>query len=115
MEEASCMYPKLSDQTQFGLNKINKMKDYFITKIREKEAVSQRLSKYIAVFNCFENILIVLSATSGGVSIATFASVFGAPVGVASASFNSAFSLSTIIIKKLLKTTKNKSKIHNKY
>ena len=60
-------------------------------------------SKYIAAFNYFDKSLIVLSATSGGVSIASFASVIGAPVGLASASFSFAFSMMTIgIIKKLL-------------
>ena len=43
--------------------------------------------------------LIVLSATSGGVSIISLTSVVGAPVGIASASFTLTFSLTTGIIK----------------
>ena len=58
--------------------------------------------------------LFVLFATSGTISIASFATVIGAPVGIANASFNLEFSMSTGIIKKLLKTTKNKNKKHNK-
>ena len=54
----------------------------------------------------------LLSATSGGVSITSFASIIGAPVGIASASF--VFSLTTGIIKKLLKTTRNKKEKYNK-
>ena len=46
--------------------------------------------------------------------IASFATVIGAPVGIASASFSFAFSISTGIVKKLLKTTRNKKKKHNK-
>ena len=42
------------------------------------------------------------------------ATVIGAPVGIVSASFNLAFSISTGIIKKLLKTTINNEKKHNK-
>ena len=58
-------------------------------------------SEYIAAFNYSDKSLIVLSATRGGVSIASFASVIGAPVGLASASFSFAFSMMTIgIIKK---------------
>ena len=45
--------------------------------------------------------------------IASFACVIGAPVGIASASFSFAFSISTGIIKKLLKTTQNKKKKHS--
>ena len=50
----------------------------------------------------FDKVLIVLSATNGEVSIASFASVIGAPVGIASASFSYAFSVTTGIVKKLL-------------
>ena len=58
--------------------------------------------------------LIVLSVTTGSISIVSFATVVGAPVGIASASFSLAFSISTGIVKKLLKTTRNKKKKHNK-
>ena len=65
-------------------------------------------------FNYFDKSLIVSSLTSDPISIATFATVIGAPVGIASASFGFAFSMSTNIVKKLLKTTQNKKKKHNK-
>ena len=61
-----------------------------------------------------DKILIVLSATSGGVSIISFATVIGAPVGIASASFTLIFSLTTGLIKKLLSITRNKKKKHDK-
>ena len=50
-------------------------------------------SKYVAAFDYIDNILIVFSATTGGVSICSFASVVGAPVGIASASFTLILSL----------------------
>ena len=43
-----------------------------------------------------------------------FTSVLGAPVRLASASFMLIFSLTTGIVKKLLSTTRNKKKMHNK-
>ena len=43
-----------------------------------------------------------------------FTTVIGAPVGIASASFTSIFSLTTGIIKKLLSLTRNKRKKHDK-
>ena len=55
-----------------------------------------------------------LSVTTSSISIALFATVIGAPVGMTSTSFSLAFSISTGIIKKLLKTTRNKKKKHNK-
>ena len=57
--------------------------------------------------------LIVLSIATGSISIASFATVIRAPVGIISASFSYTFSISTGIVKKLLKTTRNKKK-HNK-
>ena len=72
--------------------------------------MSKRLSKYITFFDYFDKSSINLSVTTGSISIASFATVFGAPVGMASASFSVAFSISTEIVKKLLKTTRNKKK-----
>ena len=72
--------------------------------------MSKRLSKYIASFDYFGKSLIVLSVTTGSISIASFAIVIGTPVGIASASFSVALSISMEIVKKLLKTTRNKRK-----
>ena len=47
-------------------------------------------------------------------SIISFVSIIGTPVGIASASFGFVFSLTTGIIKKLLSITRNKNKKHNK-
>ena len=99
---------------QFRLNKINENIDYFIADIKESELMSIRRSKYITSFNYFDKYLIVLSATGGSISIASFAKVIGAPVGIASASFSLAFLLSTGLEKNLLKTRRNKKKKHNK-
>ena len=63
--------------------------------------MSKKLSKYIAVFDYFDKSLIVLFVTSGSISIALFATVIGAPVGIASASVSFTFSLTLGIIKKL--------------
>ena len=76
--------------------------------------MSKRLSKYIVCCEYFDKFLIVSSATSGSVSIASFAAVTGTPVGIASARFSLTFSLSTGLVKKLLKTTRDKNKKHNR-
>ena len=97
----------LNDQTKFRLNEINKIKDYFNSEIQERKTMSKKLSKYIAAFDYIDKILIVLSATS---SIISFTSVIGVPAGLASASFFLVFSLTTGIIKNLLKVTRKKEK-----
>ena len=65
-------------------------------------------------FDCIGNVLIVLSAISGGVSITSFTSIIGAPVGISSASFTLISSLTTGILKKLLNTTRKKKKKDDK-
>ena len=57
----------------------------------------KRLSKFIASFDYFGKSLIVLSVTSGSISIALFATVIEAPVGIASANFTLAFSMSAVL------------------
>ena len=99
---------------QFRLNKINEIEDYFIVEIKERELMSKKLRKYISFFDYFDQSLIDLSVTSGRLSIASFATVIGVPIGITSASLSLAFSLCIGLVKKLLKATRNKRKKHNK-
>ena len=48
------MYPNISNDQQFRLNKINEIKDYFIAEIKERELISKRLSNYIVSFDFFD-------------------------------------------------------------
>ena len=100
----------LSEQTKFQLDEISKIESYFIEEINQRKSCSQKLSKYVTTFDYIDKILIVLSATTGGVSIISFTSVIGAPVGIVSASFTLIFSLATGIVKKLLNITRKKEK-----
>ena len=86
---------------KFRLNKISKIEDYFIAEIKERELMSKKLSKYISFFDYFDKPLIVSSVTSGGVSIASFATAIGAPIGITSASLSLAFLLFTGLVKRL--------------
>ena len=103
------------DQQQFRLNKINENKDYLVAKIKERELMSKRLSKYIDSLDYFDKWLIVLSVTNSSISIGSFATVIGAPAGTVSASFSLAFSIFTGIVKTLLKTTRKKKEKLNKF
>ena len=75
------------------------MKIIFTKKVIKESYTVKKLSKYVTVFDYIDKVLIALSATSGGVSIISFTSVVGAPVGIASASFTLIFSLTTGIVK----------------
>ena len=72
--------------------------------------MGKKLNKFISAFDYIDKILIVLPAASGGISTIFYTSVTGASVGIASASFSLMFSLTTRIIKKLLKITRNSKK-----
>ena len=96
------------------LDKISENENYFHQEINQRKLCSKKLSKYVTTFDCIDKVLIALSETSGRVSIISFTSVVGAPVGIASASFTLIFSLTTGIVKKLLSITRNKKKKHNK-
>ena len=104
----------ISNDQQFRLSKINEIKDYFIAEIKERELMSKNLSKYIASLEYFGKSLIVLSITTGSISIASFATIIGAPVGIVSARCSLPFSVTPGFVKKFLKTKRNKKKKHNK-
>ena len=83
----------LSEQTKFQLNKIIGIENYFYQEINQRKSCRRKLNKYVTVFDYIDQALIVLSATSGGVSIISFTTIVGAPVGIESASLTSFFSL----------------------
>ena len=88
---------KLSDQTKFRLYEIKKIDNYFINEINQQKSYSKKLNKYVTIFDYIDKILIILSATTGGISIISFASIIGVPAGIASVSH-------------LLSTTRKKKK-----
>ena len=104
------MYPNISNDQEYRLKKINEIEEYFIAEIRERELISKNLSKYIVSFDYLDKSLIISSVTTGSISIASFATVIGAPVGIMSASCSLAFSITTGFVKKFLKTIRNKNK-----
>ena len=82
--------------------RLNKIEYYFITEIEEREVMTKRLNKFIAIFYYIDKILIVLSEAKEGISIISFSSFIGTPAGIASASSSLVFSFTVRIIKKLL-------------
>ena len=111
------IYPNLatnvSNDQQFKLNKINETKDYFLAEVRERELISKNPSEYIASLDYFDKSSNVLAILSGSISIASFASVIGAPAGIIGASCGCTFSITSEFVKKFLKTIRNKIKKHN--
>ena len=98
----------LTDQT-----KLSKTENHFNQEIKDRKLNSKKLSKYLVSFDYIDKILIVLSATRGGVPIISFTTVIGASVGIASTIFTLIFSLTKEVFKKLLNVTRNKKKKHD--
>ena len=91
--------PNISNEQQFRLNKINEINDYFFAEIRERELISKNISKYIAALDYFDKSLNILSLLSGSISIASFATVIGAPAGIIGASCGFTFSITSGFVK----------------
>ena len=73
MNESNSIKPidrrNLTEQTKIRLDKITETESYFHQEINQRKLCSKKLSKYVAAFGNIDKILIVLCATSGGVSI----------------------------------------------
>ena len=102
MNDSNLVKISFHDQTKFRLNEINKIKDYFNSEVKERKAISKKLSKYVVVFDYADNFFITLSPSFGTLSIISHATVVGIPIGLAGASLTVVFSLTTGIVKKLL-------------
>ena len=102
----------LSEQTKFWLSEIIGIENYFHQEINQRKSCSKKFNKYLTTFDYIDKILIILSATGSGVSIISFKSIIGTPVGIASASLTLIFFLTTGIVKKLFNITRNKKKTY---
>ena len=101
---------ELTDVNKYRLDEINKIRDYFNNEIKERKDIIKKLNKYIVSFDYLDKIFIILSASIGTLSIASYASVVGIPAGIIGASLTLVFTIGTGISKSLLKITKKKKK-----
>ena len=107
-------YLKMNNVNKYRLDEINKIKDYFNNEIKERKAIIKKLNKYLVSFDYLDKIFIALSASFGTLSIASYASIVGAPAGIAGSSLTLIFTIATGISKSLLTVTKKRKKKHNK-
>ena len=97
----------LSEQTKLRLSEIVGIENYLHQKINQRKSCSRKLNKYVTAFDYIDKIFIVLSSTSSRVSIISFTSIVGVPVGITNASLTLIFSLTTGIVTKLLNIIRN--------
>ena len=105
---------ELMDINNYRLNEINKTKDYFNNEINVRKDIIKKSSKYKVSFDYLDKIFIAFSASFSTLSIASYATVVGLPVGIAGSSLTLIFTISTVVNKSLLRVTKKRKKKHNK-
>ena len=103
----------LKDQSNYRLNEISKIKDDFNEEIQYQQFLTNKLSKYLTVFDYSNKILTVVLAVFSGTNI--FSNVKNKQLlGLITSVFSLSFSLSFGIIIKLQQETKLRKKKHNK-
>ena len=101
---------ELTDPNKDRLNEINKIKEYLDHEIKERKDLIQKLNKYLVSFDYLDKIFITLSASFSTLSIASYTTVLGLPVGIAGFSLTLIFTVGTGINKSLLRVTKKGKK-----
>ena len=99
---------ELTNTSKDRLDEINKIKEYFDNETKERKDIIKKLNKYLVNFDYLDKIFITLSASFGTLSIASYASVVGIPVGIAGSSLTLIFTIGAGINKSLLKVTKKR-------
>ena len=103
----------LEDQSNYRLNEISIIKDYFNEEIRYQQFLTNKLSKYLTVFDYSNKILTVVLTVFSGTNIFSN-SKNKQLLGLITSVFPFSSSLSFGIIIKLQQETKLRKKKHNK-
>ena len=114
-----CSYIEIDKKNLHWSNKIQIKRNtldwkLFYWRNKSKKITQWKIQQICCCFWVRRQILNVLSAKSGGVSIICFTSIVRGPVGIASPSFTLILSLTTGIIQKMLSISRNKKKNHDK-
>ena len=99
----------LEDQSNYRLNEISRIKEYFNEKIQYQQSLTNKLSKYLTVFDYSNKILSLVLTVFSGTNI--FSNVNNKQVlGLITSVFSLSFSFSFGIIIKLQQETKLRKK-----
>ena len=112
--DTNALHLELTDVNKYRLDGINKIKEYFDNETKERKDIIKKLNKYLVSFDYLDKIFITLSALFSTLSIASYATVLGLPVGIVGSSLTLISTIGTGINKSLLRVTKKRKKKHNK-
>ena len=102
---------------EFRLKNIDEIINYLIREIYRNELISKKHKKVCKVLNYIDHSLIVISTTTGCVSIYYFASLVGIPIGITSSASGLKICVITTGIKKYKSyksVNKRKKKKHHR-
>ena len=69
---------------EFNLKNIDETRNYFLEVIKQNELMNRKYKNVCTTQNYIEHFLILASAFTGCISISTFASLIGIPIGIKS-------------------------------
>ena len=67
---------------EFRLKNIDETRNYFLEEIKQNELMTKNHKKVCTTLNHIEHFLILVSTITGCISISTFASLLGIPIGL---------------------------------
>ena len=67
---------------KFNLKNIDETRNYFLEEIEQNELMSKKHKKVCTTLNNIEHVFILASTITGCISVSTFASFHGIPIGI---------------------------------
>ena len=104
----------LKDESNYRLNEISKIKDYFNEEIQYQQSLTNKLNKYLTIFDILGKILTVFLTVFSSSNIFSHIKKKKKLLVLITSIFSLIFSLSFGIIIKLNQETRLRKKKHNK-
>ena len=104
----------LEDESNYRLNEISKIKDYFNEEIQYQQSLTNKLNKYLTIFDILGKILTVFLTVFSSSNIFSHIKKKKKLLVLITSIFSLIFSLSFGIIIKLKQETRLRKKKHNK-
>ena len=112
------IYPDLNptapqEPQSYRSNKLSKTEAYLLNEIEVLEQIAKKMKRFNTIIGIVDTDLITSTVVTGGISIATFVSGVGLPVGIALSGTSLLLSLATAITRKSFKMFTVKQEKHN--
>ena len=95
---------------EYRLKNLNEIRNYFLEQIKQNQLMNKRHKKICRILNHNKHTLILVSTITGCISISTFASLIGIPIGIMSSAIKLRICAMTPGIKKYKSIIKKKKK-----